>query len=275
MINHIVVGDLAAAKLNEAVLAEDAMQGEVFIMKDILHVGPLQKGENASFSAMRSSFWHEVIGTDKQAVEVDDLERLMELSTALSNDADKKIWFWMAPNPADVCAYFFIIHFLNKHAGRINLVNLANLPFLDENGKVFYPKNISEISPKELIKARKLSRPITPAEFELDGDEWKRFLNEDAGIRSFEGGKKITSRNINFYDNQLLACCSPQFQKASRIIAQAITKFAIPTGDLFLGYRLRKMAEAGELQLQGDLGKTLKDFDVKLPGDLNSQTAGI
>ena len=181
----------------------------------------------------------------------------------------------MAPNPADICAYFFIIHFLNKHAGRINIVNLANLPFLDESGKVFYPKNISEIIPKELIKARKLSRPLTPAEFEMDGDEWKRLVNDDAGIRTFEGGKKLLSRNINFYDDQLSSFCSQQFQKASRIIGQAITKFGIPTGDLFLGYRIRKMAEAGALQLQGDLGKTLKDFDVKLPGELISQSAGI
>jgi hypothetical protein len=275
MIYHIVVGDLAAEKLQEAILNHNTTNEEVVILKDILHVGPLQKGEHESFSSMRLGFWKDVIGNDKQPIELDDRERIMELSTQLSNDADKIIWFWMAPNPADVCAYFLLIHLLRKHAGRFNLVNLANLPFLDENGKVFYPKSISEIIPRELIKARKLSRPLTPAEFEMDGDEWKRLTDENSGIRTFEGGKKMVSRSEDFYDEQLCSFCSHQFQKASKIVAQTIAKFGVPTGDVFLGYRIRKMAEAGNLQLQGELGKTLKDFDAKLPGEMVAPSTGI
>ena len=39
------------------------------------------------------------------------------------------------------------------------------------------------------------------------------------------------------------------------------------TGDLYLGWRLRKMVDIGRLQVQGETNKTLKDFEVKLPGD--------
>ena len=46
-----------------------------------------------------------------------------------------------------------------------------------------------------------------------------------------------------------------------------LAKFNLPPGDLYLGWRLRKMAEAGKLELQGDTAKSLKDFEVKLPGD--------
>jgi hypothetical protein len=273
MIYHIVVGDMAAQPLDEAVKSEPSMQGEVVIMKDILHVGPLQKEEGQSFSDMRSAFWQQVVIHEKQTIEVKDLERLLEVTTALNNDDEAQVWFWMAPSPADVCAYHWMLQYMAKHSGRFSMLNIAGLPFLDENGKVYYPKSISSILPRELVKARRLARLVTPAEFEVDGEEWKKLVEENAPIRTHEGGKKLASRGEDHYDKQLLSFCSHQYQKASRIVHQALTKYFIPTGDLYLGWRLRKLAETGELQLQGDITKALRDFDVKLPGDTVADTA--
>src|ERR1044072_3850530 len=106
MIYHIVVGDLAAVPLAEAVNLEPALQGEVIVLKDILHVGPLQKEEGGSFSAMRSAYWQEVAPQlhAKEPVNVDDMERLLEVSKAMYDNEDAVAWFWMAPWPADVCA---------------------------------------------------------------------------------------------------------------------------------------------------------------------------
>jgi hypothetical protein len=265
MIYHIVVGDLAAVPLNEAVLTETALAGEVVVMKDILHVGPIQKTEGQSFSELRTEFWHQVIPQDKD-LKVDDMERLLEISNALYKDETAQVWFWMAPGPADVCAYHWMLPYLGKHMGRFYLLNIANLPFLNEAGKVFYPKSIGEILPKELVKARKLARPVTPAELEVDGEEWRKLVEDNAGIRTHGGGKKLASQPETYYDNQLVSFCSHQFQKASRIVSQALNKFGMPTGDVHLGWRLRKLAESGALMLQGNVMKELKDFEVKLPG---------
>lgn len=266
MIYHIVVGDFAAQPLSEAIMLEPQMSGEVVVMKDILHVGPLQKEEGTSFSAMRSAFWQQVVNNEKQPVEVNDMERLLDISNAMYKDESIHAWLWMAPWPADVCAYHWMLPYLSKHKGRFHLLNIAGLPFLDSNGKVHYPKNISEILPKELVKARKLAREVTPAEIEVDGEEWRRLVNENSGIRTHEGGKKLVSRNEDHYDNQLLSFCSHQFQKASRIINQALSKYNIPTGDLYLGWRLREMTQTGKLTLQGETAKALKDFEVKILG---------
>lgn len=272
MIYHLVVGDFAAQPLTEAVMSEPSIHGEVIIMKDILHTGPLQKAEGQSFSDMRTEFWQEVAPNDKHIIKVDDLERLLEVTTVLNNDEEAKVWFWMAPAAADVCAYHWMLKYFEKHMGRFYLLNISNLPFLDDNGKVFYPKSISEILPRELVKARRLARPVTPAEFEVDGDEWRKLTEENAPLRTHGGGKKLASQAETFYDNQLESFCSHQFQKAQRIANQAINKYGIPTGDLYLGWRLRKMAESGRVQLQGDPTKTLKDFDVKLLGDTVAAT---
>lgn len=266
MIYHIVVGDMAATPLQEAINAEPSMEGRIIVMKDLLHVGPLQKAEKQSFSDMRTAFWKEVINDERHEIAVDDLERLLEAGNNLSAYPEHKVWFWMAPWPADVCTYYWMLGYLGKYLDRFFILNIAGLPFLDEEGKVYYPKNISEILPKELVKARKLARAVTPAELEVDGEEWSNLVAENAGMRLLEGGKKLYCKDESFFDDKLMSFCSHQFQKAHRIVNQTLNKMGVPTGDAYLGWRLRKMIESEILIGQGDYSKTLRDFEVKLPG---------
>ena len=267
MIYHIVTGDIAAGPLNIALGTEPSMEGVVVVMKDVLSVGPLQKEEGQKFSELRSAFWQEVVINEKNPIVLDDLERLSEVSIALANDAEAKAWIWIAPWPADVCTYHWALKYLGQYMGRLFVINIAGLPFLDEQGKVFFPKSIGEIQPKELVKARKLARAVTPAELEVDGEEWRKLVKENGGIRIHEGGKRLTSKSEEHYDNQLISFCSHQYQKASKVVSQALARYNVPTGDLYLGWRLRKMVESGRLELQGDTTKALKDFEVKMPGD--------
>jgi hypothetical protein len=274
MIYHIVTGDIAAAPLRDAIATDSAMEGEVIIMKDVLSVGPLQKEEGQKFSEIRSAFWQQVAPNEKNPIQVDDLERLLETGNELSKNENAKIWLWQAPWPADIATYYWSLKYLGKYVGRLYVINIAGLPFLDENGKVFYPKGIGDIQPKELVKAKRLARLVTPSELETDGEEWRKLQAENAGIRIHEGGKRLISKSEEHYDNQLISFCSHQYQKASKIINQALIRYNIPTGDVYLGWRLRKMADAGRLELQGDITKGLKDFDVKMPGDgTNAQYA--
>lgn len=266
MIYHIVIGDMAMPPLQDAVNEEQEMAGEIVVLRDILHVGPLKKEEGQSFSQMRSAFWKEVVNDEKQDTEVNDLERLLQITTKLNNNPEDKVWLWMAPWPADVCAYYWMLKYMAKHLDRFYVLNLSGLPFLDAEGKVYYPKNISEILPKELIKARKLARAVTPAELEVDGGEWLNMVEENAGMRLLEGGKKLYAKEESYFDDKLLSFCSHQMQKAHRIVNQAIKKLVVPTGDLYLGWRLRKMIAQEQLLAEGNTDKTLKDYSVKLPG---------
>lgn len=242
-------------------------------MRDILHIGPLERGEGQSFSALRTEWWQQVVQEAKPAIAVDDLERLLEVSNELYKDNDAVVWFWMAPWPADVCAYHWMLPYLGKHTGRFCVVNLANLPFLDEAGKVFYPKNISELLPRELIKARRLARAITAAELELDSDSWRKLVTEDAGVRTLEGGKKLKSQPESFYDARLISAINHQSQKASRVLHQAMSKHMLPTGDTFLAWRLRVMADNGQIELLGDAARPYKEWEVRLPASESQEAA--
>jgi hypothetical protein len=244
---HLIVGDVTAKPLTEAISLHAELAGEMMVLKDILHVGPL-KTEGMGFSESRSAFWNEA-APDAQHIEVDDLERLMEVSSRLSNDSTSKIWFWMAPAPADITAYFWLLHFLKKHQGRFSVVNINGLPFLDENGKLFYPESIGHIPVKEIVKARKLARVTTPSEWETDADEWPRLISENEGLRIHEGGKRLKSQPITFYDEALLQHITEASQKTNKVINLAISKNKVPTGDLFLQWRLRELVKEGKIEM--------------------------
>ena len=89
MIYHFVVGDMAAQPLIEAVANEPSLQGEVIVLKDILHVGPLQKQNGDGFSALRGAFWQQVTGSEK-APELNDMERLLEVSKNMFNNPEDR-----------------------------------------------------------------------------------------------------------------------------------------------------------------------------------------
>jgi len=266
MIYHFVVGDMAAAQLTEALAQENALgDHEVVVLKDILNVGPLKKEEGQSFSEMRAAFWQDVLVHEKMPVALDDMERMLEVSKKMYDDTEAIAWCWMAPLPADVCAYHWLLPYLSKHAGRFFLVNIAGLPFLNDAGKLFFPQSISQLSPREIIKAKKLARPVTASEIEVDSYEWKKLQQENEGIRVHEGGKKLVSKPAGFYDPQLLQYVTAGFQKAGKVVTQAMNKQHIPTGDLYLSWRLRQLAAEGKLLIQGDPARSPKDFEVKLP----------
>jgi len=143
---------------------------------------------------------------------------------------------------------------------------MNNLPFINEKGQIFYPSWLDEIQPREFSKAKKLSRPITLSEFETDPDEWKRLCEENGMVRILEGGKKIGSKEVTFYDNEILKNLTGDWQKANRVITNTLHRMKIKTGDVFLMWRMKQLIAEGNIEVTGDLNKGWKDFDVKVAG---------
>ncbi len=270
MIFHLVVGDEAARPLREAVATEESLAGEVVVLKDILHVGPLQRGEGESFGVTRSRFWNEVLPHEKEAIVVPDEARVLEVSNALHNTADAEAWVWMAGAPADVCAYHWLLGYLAKHGQKFKLVSAGGLPFLNSSGAVFYPRGFGEVAPREIVKARRLARPLATGEAEIDGENWAVLVGQDTGLRIHEGGKKLASKPVEHYDSILQSFITAQPQRASRVVNAAMSKHNLPTGDTWLGWRLRAMAEAGVVVASGDATRPPKEWEVQAVGQEES-----
>lgn len=267
---HIVFNEPDIEVLQKAIELDETLQGEIKIIRDDYAVGPLKNVYLGEGIEARKQWWREVLeGTESEGKvdsgDVDDYKTVAELVGTMRRNPDEIIWLWVAQNKHDVSGYFWILHFMKEFQGRVFILYLNNLPFINEKGLIFYPSWLSQIPPKEYLKAKKLARPITLSEFEVDPDEWTKLCNEEKGVRILEGGKKLVQEEYDFYDAELKKFISTDWQKASKVIHQFLTKAKHTTGDLYILWRLKKLVEAGGYDVQGNL-KGMKDFEIKAVG---------
>ena len=266
---HIVFNEPDTEVLKQAIALEPSLEGEVLLIRDDYAVGPLEQCYLGEGREARQHWWKQVLeGGDYDGKadtgEVDDFNTVAGLVGQLRRDDSEVVWIWAAQNAHDVSGYYWLLHFMKEFQGRIFILYLNNLPFINEKGQIFYPNWLSEIQPKEFLKARKLARPITLSEFEVDPDEWLRICNEGKGVRILEGGKKLTQFEYDFFDSELKKLVTPDWQKASRIINQYLSKAKYRTGDAYLLWRLKTMLFQQQFDVQGKVAN-MKDFELKLP----------
>ena len=264
---HIVFNGDDVDVLKKAIALDESMQGEVIQVQDDYAVGPLLNIYTEEGIANRRQWWSEVLaGGDYagkvESGEVDDVKLVNDLKERLKENADEIVWIWAAQNKHDVSGYFWLMSQLKDFAGKIFILYLNNLPFINEKGNIFYPEWLHQIQPKEFLKAKKLAREITLSEFEVDPDIWQKTCEENKGIRLLEGGKKLGQEEYDFYDSELKRFITGDWQKASKIIHQYLSKSKHTTGDAYLLWRLKLMINEGAFDVQGNVGK-MKEFEVK------------
>jgi hypothetical protein len=264
---HIVFNEPDVDVLKKAIELDETLQGDVLLIKDDYAVGPIKNIYEEEGIEARKQWWREVLaGGDYDGkvdlFEVDDMQVVVDLIVKLAMAPDEKVYIWAAQNKHDVSGYYWLMSQLKDFQGKLYILYLNNLPFINEKGLIFYPEWLSQIPPKEFLKAKKLARPITLSEFEVDPDEWTRLQNEDKGVRLLEGGKKLGQKEYDFYDEELKKYITNDWQKASKIINNYLNKSKQTTGDAYALWRLKQMIAAGNYDVQGEL-KGMKDFEVK------------
>ena len=266
---HLVFNTADIASIEEAIALDDSLAGKVVEIKDDYAVGPILDIYETEGYQVRRDWWKNILEHspyEEQLDIVDDKLTVHQLIESLEANPEEEVWFWMGQNAHDVCGYYWLMTQLKPYQGRLQVLYLNNLPFLNDKGQLFYPTHLSEIQPKEFLKAKKLARPITLTEFEIDPDEWKKLCQENEGVRFLEGGKKLVSMPINFYDKDINSLLTKNAQKLPSAIAHIISKMKIKTGDAFIVSRLKVMAEMGKIVFAGNWQKGWKDIVVQMPG---------
>lgn len=236
---HITFDPLAHSLFSHCFGDEDASKG-FYVFKDYLNEGPLKPEVGVNFDQARAEYYYKYYQlTDKQLSELPTTEKdILVYSNRMSNGEDAEIVLWMGNNELDVIGYYFILHVLKKHAQNIAFINIAGLPFIDANGKLYFPKRISELDAASLIKAQALKRKITPTEIEVDGDEWKVLREENADLRILAGNKKVKSVSSEI----LLESIRSQFNPSSRQQLKNVNGINTHLGTAFSERLIMKMA---------------------------------
>lgn len=274
---HIVFNESEVELMKQVIELDETMSGDVIQIRDDYAVGPLSALDTEEGRQSRLNWWKDLLSyshyQESQVHHFDDRETVQLLKSKLDENPDEELWIWMGQNQHDVCGYYWLMPQLKDYQGRVMVLFLNNLPFINEKGHIFYPSWLNEIQPKEFIKAKKLARPITLSEFEVDPDEWVRIVNDGGLVRILEGGKKIASKDDTFYDKEVLKNLTPEWQKAWRLVSNTLHRMPVKTGDVFIEWRIRQLIEQGKIEVTGDVSKGWKDFDVKLPGAQLQETA--
>jgi hypothetical protein len=264
---HIVFQQSDVDTLKEAMALDSTLQGEIIEIKDEFAVGPIADIYETEGCQLRRDWWKKVLEHSpytEQLNIIDDKLTVHQLKEKLK-DEKQQTWIWVAPNQHDVCGYYWLINQLKEFEGRIYILSLNNLPFINERGSIFYPRDLFEIPSKEFLKAKKLARPVTISEFELDGDEWKKLCSENGIVRILEGGKKIISKDASYYDDDIMAAVTKDPQKLHKIFGTLFGKMKLHTGDVFLVWRMKELINDGKIELQGGWNNGWKDISMKLP----------
>lgn len=264
---HIVFEQANVAILQKAIELDESLQGKIIEIKDDYAVGTITNIYETEGYQIRRDWWKELLQYSpytEQLDLVDDKLAAHNIIKALTENEEEQVWIWVAQNQHDVCGYYWLMSQLKNFYGRIHILYLNNLPFINEKGLIFYPTHLSEILPKEFLKAKKLVREITLSEFEVDTDEWKKLCNENAAIRILEGGKKIISKEETFFDKDILSAITPDFQKLNKVLNTILSKMKIQTGDVFLVWRIKQLINEQKLTIQGSWEKGWKDIEVKI-----------
>ncbi len=266
---HIVFNESETGLMKKVIELDESLAGEVVLIRDDFAVGPLADLETEEGWQQRVNWWRQISqGSpygDQQAGSFDDRETVKQLKAKLEENPEEVLWIWMGQNQHDVTGYYWLMPQFRQYQGRVMVLYLNNLPFINEKGHIFYPSWLHEIQPKEFVKAKKLERPITLSEFEIDPDEWKRIVEENAAVRILEGGKKIAGKEVDFYDIEILKNATGEWQKATRVLSNTLHRMKIRTGDIFLMWRMKYLVAEGKLMVTGEIEKSWKDFDVKKP----------
>lgn len=272
---HIVFETANVAALQQAIELDESLQGTVVEIKDDYAVGPLGDIYETEGYQSRRDWWKNLLEYSpytEQINIVDDKLTVHQLLKQLDEEPESEVWIWMAQNAHDVCGYYWLMSQLKEYQGRVQVLYLNNLPFINEKGQIFYPSYLHEIQPKEFLKAKKLARPITLSEFEVDPDEWKKLCQDGSFVRFLEGGKKIIGKELTFFDKDILAHITGEFQKLNKIISNTLSKMKVKTGDVFLVWRIREMVAEGKLETAGDWSKGWKEITVKTVSATTAET---
>src|SRR5687768_14819998 len=141
---HIVFNEADVTVLEQAIQMEESMQGRVMQIKDDFAVGPLDNVYVGEGIDARKAWWKEVVtGGDYNSLaeseDINDQKTIADIVGTMRRNEEEVIWIWAAQNKHDVSGYYWLLHYMKEFQGRVYILYLNNLPFINEKGNIFYP----------------------------------------------------------------------------------------------------------------------------------------
>lgn len=231
---HIIFTSSGAGSLRQALRAQGLRQ-HVVDLTDNLDWGPIATDNFEGRQAwLNSNIPLQEMGWDWIA----DGHRKFEAK--VKDDPDRLVW--IAPQSAsELCALYW---FLDRIGGEGIRMIVVDYP-LRNAWRGAPPGTLGELSVEHFLELLNDAerKPWNPARFTQN--RWKE-LQADASLLRIVNGNLINSVREDYFDEQLLAQCTDEWQKWHRIVGNTMVclwEQNHRADDLFLSWRLRVLAE--------------------------------
>lgn len=256
---HVVFNSSAAGTLRAA-FGKSGRDERVIGLPDSLSFGPIDPPDPALRTAwveekLGFSGWDEVGG---QATSF--------WSEALSRNHRRIVWFTRRSTQE----YAGFLEFLWRLGQEpLEVIDLTDT--MVRRGGTTEPQLAVSLAllPPEVISDNNLwdlAEDLTPGSRDVYRERWARLKADNAPLRILSDGELI-SAPISFFDPVLLSYATAEWQKATRIIGEALCEpptTTLQTGDLLLIARARALVAAGRLECRGDVFE-INRSELRLP----------
>jgi hypothetical protein len=259
---HVAFNSSAAACLRDAL--RQAGRGErVVSLFDCLSFGPI----NPPDPALRGKWVEEELGYTGWEEVVGDATSFWRKALSIGN----RMVAWLSRRSAQEYAGF-LEWLWRLDEDPIEVIDLTDVMVAGNNNGSAMPRlaiSLALVPPRQILQDDLLdgTEKLTPALRRQYRELWGRLRAENAPLRVLSEGK-LVSALLSFFDPLLLSCATPEWQKAARVIGQALWESSaasvLQTGDLVLCARARALVDAGRLESRGDLSD-IQNSDLRLP----------
>lgn len=256
---HLLLGDAAAGCLRASWSFPGARPGEVLVFHDVLALGPLRSIGSAAEAESRGAWWDEVMpGARDYAADLAAEAQRYGRAAQLARDG-AALTLWHGDHASSVLWLQRLASVLPAQA-RIEMIDASRAPFAPYPGAI---RALGQVAPARVAELQALTSALDAAALNALAAQWRENAARNSQLRRYREGR-ISHHAADFYDELLLSLCTGQWQPAPRIVGEAMEGADELLGDWFFAWRLRCLAQAGRLALQGEFDADLS-FRVRLP----------
>lgn len=254
---HLVLGDVAAGVLRDAMSSGMPAQAPILRFRDIYCLGPLDALGAADGPASRARYWARLLPDAPPAVtEFDDEEKRYAQAADAARQGSVFIWsgahsssqLWLQR----LCATF------SPQAADVRIVTAG-----DPGAASGERRTVSQFEPDEFAGLFARTRALDRGEIARLAEEWQHNRAFPSGVRRWTDGR-ISHHGDDFYDGLLLSQCDDEWQPAAQAIGTAQWECDEFLGDVFFAWRFRCLAISGRLLWRGPDGSPTEAL-VRLP----------
>lgn len=159
-----------------------------------------------------------------------------------------KVRIWLDHTPDAQCGLLFAADLLKDSGTEIHVVELPPGAMREDGGNILRYRGWGEVEPQLYGTFLERERVLSGREKNDLAHRWQLLREENAPLRVVEDGAVI-SVGENYYDDRIRKEFPGAPCKVGRVIAGALTRQGILTGDVFVAKRVQEFIRSGELRV--------------------------